>query len=162
MKFIIAAFALLLASFVLMGQSVDPDPVAEGEVVFKTVCATCHSLDPPPNLAPPMRMVIKHYLEAELEDPWQSMRDWVGSPDAARSALPAHAIERFGVMPPLLLEEADLDALMMYLKTQADSVKTMNHEMGQGMQHGNGQGMQHGNGQGMKHGNGQGMQRRGN
>lgn len=165
MKFFIAALALLLASFVLMGQAFEQDPAAEdpGELVFKTVCATCHSLDPPPDKAPPMKMVLRHYMEADLEDPWQAVRDWVVAPDSSRSALPAHAIERFGLMPPLVMGEADMDALIAYLQGQVagDSLGTMQHR--QGMQHGNGPGMQNGEGQGMRHGNGQGMQhRRGN
>lgn len=164
MKIFIAALAVLLASFVLMGQAVEQDPATEdpGELVFKTVCATCHSLDPPPDKAPPMKMVLRHYMQADLEDPWQAVRDWVVAPDSARSALPAHAVERFGLMPPLVMEDADMDALIEYLQGQVatDSLGTMQMGNGQGMQHGNGQGMQHGNGQSMRHGNGQGMQHR--
>lgn len=160
MKFFIAALALLLASFVLMGQAFEQDPDAEdpGELVFKTVCATCHSLDPPPDKAPPMKMVLRHYLQADLEDPWQAVRDWVVAPDSARSALPAHAIERFGLMPPLVMEEADMDALIEYLQGQVagDSLGTMQHGNGPGMQNGEGQGMRHGNGQGMQHRRGNG------
>lgn len=95
-----------------------------------------------------MKMVLRHYLQADLEDPWQAVRDWVVAPDSSRSALPAHAIERFGLMPPLVMEEADMDALIAYLQGQVagDSLGTMQH--GQGMRHGNGQGMQHRQGNG--------------
>ncbi len=116
MRYIVQLVILVSAALLIMGQAAPTDPETRGEEVFKTTCATCHTLDPPMDKAPPMRMVIKHYLDADLEDPWGRLRSWIASPDSSRSVLPAHAIERFGLMPPLVLPEEDLDALMDYLK----------------------------------------------
>jgi mono/diheme cytochrome c family protein len=38
---------------------------ADGRAVFDAVCATCHTVDPPASLAPPMSHVARHY-RAEL------------------------------------------------------------------------------------------------
>jgi mono/diheme cytochrome c family protein len=91
---------------------------ADGKAVFDAVCATCHTVDPPATLAPPMSHVARHY-RAELGDDEQSavarIAQWVRTPTRERSLLPAHAIERWGVMPALALSGAQLDAVAAYV-----------------------------------------------
>ncbi|MBO6577135.1 MAG: c-type cytochrome [Rhodothermales bacterium] len=143
----ILALALISAPAQSPPSSLDAsasDSLSFGQRVFETSCASCHSVDPPPNLAPPMRMVLKHYLEAEIEDPWGAIKAWVTAPDSARSALPAHAIERFGLMPPLPWPESHLDSLIVYLQQVAAEPMPQHGGHGPGMRHGDGQGMQHG------------------
>ena len=158
MRYLLQFVIIASAALIIMGQTALDDSGTRGEEVFNTVCATCHSMDPPMKLAPPMRMVIKHYLDAELEDPWGSLRAWVAAPDSSRSVLPAHAIEKFGLMPPLVLPEEDLDALIDYLKVQAEVEPAgQGMGMGNGMKNGMGNGNGNGNGNGMKNGMGNGM-----
>lgn len=91
--------------------------LARGEELFEAVCAQCHSMQPPPKQAPPMAMVVRHYrqaLESDVEVRDRMIR-WIAEPAPERSALPAHAIDRFGMMPPHPLPEADRAAVVDYL-----------------------------------------------
>ena len=57
---------------------------------------------------------------------------YVRAPDAAKSLLPAHAIERFGLMPAQSqLNDAQLDAVARYVLTLADTAHVGGH-MGHG------------------------------
>jgi len=71
------------------------------------------------DLAPPMAMVVRHY-RMELTDS-SAIRDalisWSGSPDSSKSLLPAHAIERFGLMAPVALSSDEIEAVVDYVMT---------------------------------------------
>lgn len=91
--------------------------VTEGKVTFEAICTICHTTTPPPKLAPPLAMVADHYRESystEAEGVAAIAR-FILAPDAARSALPAHAVERFGLMPRLALTEAQATAVARYV-----------------------------------------------
>jgi len=104
-----------------MGRTVDrpdtPAELAEGQRLFDAVCSQCHSLDAPPNLAPPMSHVARHLSQAfDTEEAFRGhIRSFVRSPDAERSVMPPHAIERFGLMPALPLPEPLLDQISAYV-----------------------------------------------
>ncbi len=122
--------------------------LAQGEAIVEGTCSTCHSMGPPPKLAPPLNMVLGHYMD-EFGDR-DSARDalilWLEGPDAAQSVLPAHAIERFGVMPPLPpLSDEQRSAVATYLFEQFE-------EAPMGGQGGAGMGPDHRGGGGMRHG----------
>lgn len=93
--------------------------VAEGEQIFRDVCAQCHTMDPPPNLAPPMRMVSRHLRQSfgEESDAVAHVVSYVRQPAADASIMPAHAIERFGLMPPQPLPEEMLEKVARYVWT---------------------------------------------
>ncbi len=96
----------------------DVDIMSErGEEVFNTVCVSCHTFHPPPTLAPPMGMVVQHYRDALTDEDLvvDAIKGWLRAPRRERSHMPAHAIERFGLMPPLPLPEADLTAVAEYV-----------------------------------------------
>jgi mono/diheme cytochrome c family protein len=122
--------------------------LAEGRRVFESVCASCHTVSPPPGKAPPMSHVARHYRQAFPAESAAVARiaAWIAAPAAERSVLPAHARERFGLMPAQALAEPERRAVAAYVLTLADSA------MGgmQGMQNMQGmqgmQGMQHGQG----------------
>ena len=147
-------FAPVLASVLLLAaaQTADPDPpgpdpeqVAQGRQVFELVCSGCHTIDPPPDSAPPMLHVSRH-LRQELttfEDFADHVRTYVPAPSAEASRLPPMAIERFGVMAPLPLTDDVLTAAAAYIWTLVDSAGPMGNGMGGGM------GMQHRHGRGM-------------
>lgn len=111
------------------------EEVARGQQVYELVCAGCHTLDPPPDSAPPMRHVARH-LRRDLttfEAFSEHVRTYVPAPDAERSRLPPMAIEHFGLMAPLPLTEDVLDSAAAYLWSLADSAGPMGMGMGRGM-----------------------------
>ena len=108
------------------------EDVEHGKAVFDAVCSTCHSLEPPHKEAPPLLMIARHYVEAygDRETAAVAMVAWATEPDAARSALPAHAIERFGLMPAQALPREDLEAVAWFaLENAADMPMERDEEM---------------------------------
>ncbi len=95
------------------GQDAPPS----GELTFRVVCAACHTINPPYEKAPPMSHVARHYRQAfatEAEGV-EAIVQWVRQPDPARSKMPAHAIERFGLMPAFPLPEPQLREVARYV-----------------------------------------------
>lgn len=95
--------------------------LARGQELFDAICTECHSMQPPPKEAPPMAMVVRHYRQAlgSEADVRDRMIRWIAEPAPERSSLPAHAIERFGIMPPYPLPEQDRAAVVDYLLSAA-------------------------------------------
>lgn len=93
--------------------------VTDGRQVFENVCATCHSIEPPAVAAPPMSHVVRHYREVIADDAEGVVRiaEWIRAPHAERSLMPAHAIERWGIMAPLTLPEDQRMAVAAYVWT---------------------------------------------
>jgi cytochrome c len=91
--------------------------IADGKTTFETVCSTCHSVEPPAKLAPPMLHVSRHYRSAfaSEEEAVAAMVRFILKPDTATATMPAHAIERFGLMPALPLSEAQLRGVARYV-----------------------------------------------
>jgi mono/diheme cytochrome c family protein len=91
----------------------------EGQALFESVCGQCHTVSPPAGQAPPMAMVTRHYREVygDRDAVRQAVIRWVTEPDAERSALPAHAIERFGLMPAQPLPPEQLGRVVDYVLT---------------------------------------------
>ncbi len=172
-RFRLPIAAIALGSLLFFGAVAPQRADDRGKVVFETLCATCHSMNPPALKAPPMLMVAGHYVEARsTEDAaMAAMKEWLRGPDSTKSLLPAHAIQRFGLMPPLALPADDIDAVVAYVfaeRAKAGAPEPHRHgadaapdttrmQPGQGCQ-GNGCRMRMQQGQGMQHG--QGMQNR--
>lgn len=144
---------LLLAAAGARDRAPDPQQVDRGRQVFELVCSGCHTIQPPPDSAPPMSHVARHLRQelTTLDAFTEHVRSYVPAPSAERSRLPAMAIERFGLMGALPMEDAVLNDVAAYIWTLADSARG---GMGEGMEHGvgmeGGMGMEHG--MGMKHG----------
>lgn len=98
----------------------DPD----GKMLYELVCAMCHTLEPPPTLAPPISHAAAYYyhrFETE-EEAVAAMVAFLREPSEETSLLPARAIERFGLMPPQAhLSEEQLTAVARYSLTLADT-----------------------------------------
>jgi len=128
-----AFFIILVATsapLVAQEQAFDPD----GPQIFQLVCAMCHSVNPPPKAAPPMSHVAGHYRQKypEGEAAIAAMVEYLKKPEAERSALPPHAIERFGLMPAQShLSDALLKKVAHYAMSLADTA----HMMGPAAQH---------------------------
>jgi mono/diheme cytochrome c family protein len=140
---VFASFLLLagLPKDALSQESAVLDMENPGKQLFGLVCAMCHSEQPPVLAAPPMAMVVMHYRQAlSTEDSVRTaIMTYVRKPSAEASRLPAHAIERFGLMPaqPQLTDE-QLRLIVDYIMT----LEAQPHPGGMpGMQ---GQGHQHG------------------
>lgn len=144
------------------GPDPDPGQVERGKQIFETVCAACHTVNPPPDSAPPMAHVVRHLrMELETQEAFaEHVRSYVSAPEADRSLLPPMAIERFGLMGALPLGDSILTDVAAYIWTLADSARS-----GRGMGMGAGQmgaaGMRGGmEGSGMARGQGRGMMHR--
>lgn len=137
--------ALAASLMLIAGCGSEPDlnaepvaaQIARGEAVYEEVCSECHSLQPPPNLAPPFTHVGR-MVKSKVEDREAFTRHvvtYVQSPSPERSLLPAHAIERFGIMQAPPLPEDRLRDVAAYMWVMADSAAEMDHEgeMGEGM-----------------------------
>lgn len=90
---------------------------ATGRRIVEAVCATCHSLQPPPKTAPPLAMIAMHYRRRSAGDAEaiDRMVDWVRAPDAAKSLMPPMVIREFGLMPPQPLPDSLLRAAAAYV-----------------------------------------------
>ena len=114
------------------------EPVTGGEATFKAVCATCHSIHPPAAQAPPMAHIARHYLDADTARTAVIERivRWVREPANDRSLLPPMARERWGLMPPLQLPEAQAREVAAYVLTLADpAAGGAGRGMGRGRMH---------------------------
>lgn len=110
-----AAAALVLSAPLTVALGAQEIP--SGEATFAVVCAACHTLNPPHSKAPPMTHVARHYRQAfkTESEGIEAIVQWVMRPDTARSKMPAHAIERFGLMPAFPLPEAQLRSVAKYV-----------------------------------------------
>lgn len=112
-----AAVPLLLVAQLAGAQ----DAVPDGKATFDVVCASCHSINPPHKLAPPMSHVARYYkrhytTESEFVE---AVVQWVLKPEKERSKMPAHVIENFGLMAAFPLPEAQLREVAKYVWTIA-------------------------------------------
>ena len=110
-----------------VGSDPTPEEFARGALVYELVCSACHTLDPPPDSAPPMRHVVRH-LRSDLttfEAFSDHVRSYVPAPDPERSRLPEMAIERFGLMAPMPLADDVLHSAAAYLWSLSDSGEGM-------------------------------------
>lgn len=120
----VAAAVLSLSLFTpptLAQDAQSPD----GEQLFQLVCAMCHPVSPPAQLAPPISHAAAYYLRMH-QDPEATLAAMVAflrEPSEEASAMPPHAIERFGLMPPQShLSEDQLRAVSRYAISLADTV----------------------------------------
>ncbi len=117
--------ALAAPAGALAAQGTDAATIAAGRRVFETTCTTCHTVQPPVKNAPPMSHIARHYRQAvpARDSALARLEAWLVEPDPARSLLPAHARERFGLMPMIPLEPAERRAVAAYVWSLADSAR---------------------------------------
>lgn len=90
-----------------------------GRTTARTLCAACHSEQPPAKLAPPLSHVGRYYRQA-VPDSAQAvarLAAWVGAPAAERSLLPKAVRDRWGLMPPFPLPAEQAHDVAAYVWT---------------------------------------------
>lgn len=95
--------------------------VQDGKTTFETICAACHSINPPHKLAPPMSHVARYYKRAFTNEAefTEAVVRWVREPDRERSKMPAHVFDNFAIMPAFPLPEPQLREVAKYIWTLA-------------------------------------------
>jgi mono/diheme cytochrome c family protein len=113
-RYVVALSALSLAG---VAQTQEHPQLARGRTVVQTICAACHSEQPPPRLAPPLSQVAMHYRQAVPDSARAIARitEWIEKPAANRSLLPPQAVSRWGLMPPLPIPEDQRRAAALYV-----------------------------------------------
>lgn len=122
---------LALAALPAAGQQTSEQ--SEGRAIFEMVCTMCHSVRPPATAAPPMSHAAAFYLRKHVapDSAAAALVAYLREPAPEKSALPAHAIERFGLMPSQAhLSDHQLLAVARYVMTLADTahVGGMQHD----------------------------------
>jgi len=88
------------------------------EILIEQYCYACHSpqMRGQQRLAPPFQMVQMHYLRdyPAKEDFINAISAWVKEPNADNSIMPG-ALNRFGLMPPMMMNEDDVKLIADYL-----------------------------------------------
>lgn len=120
--FVIGVVVLLAAAAPLAAQQ--QPGTSEGEQIFQLVCAMCHSVNPPAKVAPPMSHASAYYVRRyeNADSAVAALVRFLKEPSAERSAMPAMAVERFGLMPSQgHLSDAQLAAAARYVLQLADT-----------------------------------------
>ncbi|TVR62856.1 MAG: cytochrome c [Gemmatimonadales bacterium] len=116
----------------LVPTAVDSEP--DGKMLYELVCAMCHTMEPPPSLAPPISHAAAYYFHRfdSEDEAVAAMVAFLREPTEEASLLPARAIERFGLMPSQgHLSHEQLEAVARYSLTLADTT----HGRGMSMEH---------------------------
>lgn len=89
----------------------------KGKEIVSTICAACHTEQPPPKLAPPLAHVSQRYrmMVGDRDKAIARITAWIKEPSKDRSLMPPMAIERFGLMAPLPLPDDQRLAAATYL-----------------------------------------------
>ena len=118
MSIAIALMYLTAGSAQAFSKPVDQQKMAAGFNAFKAMCASCHTPDPSvtARIAPPIFAIKRHYHKDN--DNFDSFRDALVSfviDPSAENARMKGAIERFGLMPKMPLDEALTNNIAYYL-----------------------------------------------
>lgn len=109
-------------SGLLMVLSATPAAAAapDGKTVFDRNCSVCHSVMPPPKSAPPIVPIASRYHQ-QFKSKSQGiahMVSFIKSPSKQKAIADQQAITRFGLMPPMQLSDAELNAVAGWIWEQ--------------------------------------------
>jgi len=106
---LIALTVLLFSAHAAEGATT----AAEGKAIFERNCSVCHSVSPPPKSAPPIMPIaaVYHRQFPDKAEGVKYMAAFMKSPAKEKSKVDPEAINRFGLMPPMALGDAELDAV---------------------------------------------------
>lgn len=131
---ILLASGLLLAAYA--AQAADTDQASRGQKVFESSCAACHSLVPPPTkLAPPILGIASHYRDAypDEKEAVAHIVDFVKHPSKEKSLILNTSGQRWDLMAPMPLPDADLNAVARWMMESKMSVVPAGRGQGGGM-----------------------------
>lgn len=116
------AFMLGTSNAALSSGPKNKPKADDGKAIYQKNCSACHSLKPPPKMAPPIVGIAAHYHEAfkEKDAAIAHMVQFMQAPDSTKSKLEAQAITRFGLMPAMPLSEKELHTVSEWLWNQFD------------------------------------------
>jgi mono/diheme cytochrome c family protein len=137
----------LAAAFIALGVSglmtaLPPTAGAatpNGKAVFDRNCSVCHSIMPPPKSAPPIAPIASRYRQ---QFPSKSqgvahMAAFIKSPSKQKVIVDRQAVDRFGLMPPIQLSDAEINAVAGWVWDQG-AAKGWGPGSGAGRGNGNG------------------------
>jgi mono/diheme cytochrome c family protein len=113
--------ATLGISGLLMALSASPAAAApDGKAVFDKNCSVCHSVMPPPKLAPPISPIASRYRQAfpSKTKGIAHMVSFLKAPSKEKMVAEPQALERFGLMPPIKLSDGELNAVAEWVWEQ--------------------------------------------
>jgi len=113
-RFFLGSLIGALAVAAVTNAQSTPPP---GEALWQARCAACHTLYPPPKAAPPAMGIVMHYSETyRTRDQFvDAVARWVAAPSKDKTHMPPHAIEKFGVMPPLGFPDAEVRVIAAWM-----------------------------------------------
>jgi len=119
---IVATGSLLVITGVVGGSFPSAASAAvDGKVIFDKHCSVCHSISPPPKSAPPILPVAARYHErfSSRSEGIRNMAEFIKSPSKQKVLADQQAIDRFGLMPPIPLSSAELNAVASWVWDQS-------------------------------------------
>ncbi len=99
----------------------------DGKAIFDKNCSVCHSINPPPKLAPPIvPLASRYHLQFQSKaEGVNHLAAYLKAPNKKNSIDP-QAIIRFGLMPPVALSDKELHTVAEWVWEQD------NQSMGRG------------------------------
>jgi mono/diheme cytochrome c family protein len=92
----------------------------DGKAVFDKNCSVCHSVAPPPKTAPPILPIAARYHQriSSRSEGIKRLAEFIKSPSKEKVLADQQAITRFGLMPPIPLTAAELNAVAAWVWDQ--------------------------------------------
>jgi cytochrome c len=92
----------------------------DGKAVFDKNCSVCHSVAPPPKTAPPILPISARYHQriSSRSEGIRRMAEFIKAPSKDKVLADQQAITRFGLMPPVPLTAAELNAVAAWVWDQ--------------------------------------------
>jgi hypothetical protein len=106
LKFLVLVLVLTAPNF---ARPLSATPSTTPDQQFAAYCSACHSMNPPPKSAPPVRGIVMNYARVgDTRDSFISaVKRFVRQPSHEQAKLPM-AVESFGLMPALPLPEESI------------------------------------------------------
>ncbi|ANT64055.1 MULTISPECIES: c-type cytochrome [Prosthecochloris] len=118
-----AALATVLACNVpgLLAMNDTPGTDA-GEALYQQSCRACHGMMPPAQIAPPIPALANRYRQVygSKDKAVAAMASFMAAPSTDKALLGRGAMQRFGLMPPIALEQKDLETVAGWVWDQYD------------------------------------------
>lgn len=119
-KLPVSGLLLCISAFTLVTCPPSASAAADGKAVFDKNCSACHSIAPPPKLAPPVIPIAARYHQkiSSRAEGIKRIAAFVKSPARDKVLADPQAIERFGMMPPVPLSDAELNTVAAWVWDQ--------------------------------------------